>query len=95
MTNDMPIHLSNYQICRERERPQTEPSVVVPVWITQSSLDGLNALIHYCSGVENSGKGRLPGSFELVMFYRQLRSSIHEANDARMKELQAEQETES
>lgn len=76
--NDKPIHLAEFEICKRE--PYSEPSVKVPVWITQSSLDGLQALIQYCNGVEASGKGRVPGSFELLMFYRTLGSCIRKAN---------------
>lgn len=40
--------------------------------VTQSTLDGLNALIHYLGGFENGKSGRIPGHFELVMHYRAL-----------------------
>lgn len=76
--NDKPIHLAELEICKRE--PHSEPSVNVPVWITQSSLDGLQALIQFCNGAEHSGGGRVPGSFELIMFYRTLGSCIRKAN---------------
>jgi hypothetical protein len=79
--NDRPIHLLEYEhICKKE--PYSEPSVTVPVWITQSSLDGLNALIRYCEGYEHNGRGRVSGGHELVMFYRQLQTAISCANCA-------------
>lgn len=63
--NDRPIHLP-------------ERSVTCPVWITQENLDGLQALIKFLEGYEAAGKGTVSGSFELTMFYRQLRDAISE-----------------
>ena len=77
MINDPPIHLRRYPYFIPQLH--TDDSVTIPVWLTQSSLDGLNALIHYCEGVENSGKGRVPGSFELIMFYRTIRDCLEKA----------------
>ena len=68
--NDRPIHLPPSTV------PHQEPSVTCPVWITQSNLDGLQALIKWLEGFESAGKGRVPGSFELISFYRTLCSSI-------------------
>ena len=75
--NDRPIHLSDLKICKKE--PHSEPSVTVPVWITQSNLDGLQAVIRVIEGMERSGQGRISGSFELTMFYRQLCSAISKA----------------
>ena len=72
--NDRPIHLEGLAICKKRA--YTEASVTVPVCITQSSLDGLQAMIRFCEGMEAAGKGRISGSFELVMFYRTLSTCI-------------------
>ncbi len=78
--NDRPIHLLKYpSICTPKECQ--DDSVVVPVWITQSTLDGLQALIQFLAGVEGRGEGRVPGNHELVMFYRTLGSSISDANN--------------
>lgn len=77
MIIDPPIHLTQYNICKRE--PHCEPSVTVPVWLNQSRLDGLQTLIQFCKGMERSGQGIVPGSFELVMFYRTLRSSIDDA----------------
>lgn len=82
--NDRPIHLRKYtSICISQECQ--DDSVTVPVWITQSNLDGLQALIQFIAGVEGRGEGRVPGSFELTMFYRQLGSAISKANDEARK----------
>lgn len=70
MMNDRPIHL------RPSTQPHTEASVTCPVWLTQSSLDGMQAMIQFCSGMEAAGKGRIPGSFEIVMFYRTLCDAV-------------------
>lgn len=82
--SDRPIHLEGLAICNRE--PHSEPSVVVPVWITQSSLDGLFAMMQVCDGFEKSGKGRLNGWFELTMFYRTLRECIYKAEEAARKE---------
>lgn len=73
---DAPIHLPQNQ--KRPDGVREEASVVCPVWITQSSLDGIQAILHYCAGVEAAGKGRVPGSFELTMFYRTLSRNIQE-----------------
>jgi len=77
--NDRPIHLARLSICDRH--PNHDDSVRVPVWITQSNLDGLQAMIQFCGGLEAAGKGRVPGSFELTMFYRQLQSAISDAEE--------------
>lgn len=66
MTNDLPIHLN------------TE-SKNLTVTLFQSQLDGLCALIHFCEGIEASGKGRVPGSFELIMHYRELTRRVNQS----------------
>jgi len=76
---DGPIHLAEFSICKKQ--PHSESSVTVPVWITQSSLDGLQALIRFTYGLRASGKGSIPGEFELIMFYRQLASAIRSADN--------------
>ena len=76
---DRPIHLTNYSICKRE--PHSQPSVEVPVWITQSSLDGMQALIQFINGLEAAGKGQVPGGFDLIMFYRQLDSAIRNADN--------------
>lgn len=63
MTNDLPIHLG----AEEK---------VVPVTLWQTHLDGICALIHYCEGVASSGKGFVPGAFELIMHYREIKSCL-------------------
>ena len=71
--NDAPIHLRKLSYFESQE--MQEDSVTVPIWITQSSLDGMCALIHYCHGVE----GTPPGSFELTMFYRTIKDCLLKA----------------
>ena len=68
MTNDLPIHLN-------------ADHVNIPVTLFQSQLDGLCALIHFCDGLNQAGKGRVPGSFELVMHYRELRNRVVESQN--------------
>lgn len=58
--------------------PHTEASVTCPVWITQSTLDGLSMLNTWLEGFHGAGKGQVPGHHELVMFYRTLRSAVAE-----------------
>ncbi|MFA6904281.1 MAG: hypothetical protein WC236_14500 [Gallionellaceae bacterium] len=64
MTNDLPIHLG-------------AASKNVEITLFQSNLDGINALIHFCEGFSASGKGVIPGSIELIMHYRELRSKTN------------------
>jgi len=82
--NDRPMHLGDLKICRKHAH--TDNSVIVPVWITQSNLDGLQALIHVVEGMNRDGKGQLSGSFELVMFYRNLVNCIREAERVAVEE---------
>jgi hypothetical protein len=49
------------------------------VWITQSALDGICQLLTFCEGLERAGKGTIPGAFDLVMHYRQLREAVDKA----------------
>ena len=74
MTNDLPIHLGI-------------DSLKLNTDVFQTHLDGLCALIHYCEGVEKSGKGRVPGSFELVMHYRSLISALAELRNTKKPDL--------
>ncbi len=71
---DKPIHLRHYPICEIKEH--TEDCVHANIWITQSSLDGMNQVMSFLEGFEKSGKGRVDGAFELVMFYRTIRDCI-------------------
>jgi len=77
---DAPLHLSELSICKRS--PYSEASVTVPIWVTQSSLDGLQSMIRVCEGLEASGHGKLSGSFEIVMFYRTLCDCIRKAEAA-------------
>lgn len=71
MSFDRPIHLS------PSDKSHTEASVTCPVWLTQSNLDGLQALIQFISGLERGQRvGLVPGGHELIMHYRQLRDAI-------------------
>jgi len=57
-----------------------EPSVTEKIiidkelHIDENTMHGLNALLHWLKGFEASGNGNVPGHFELVMFYRTLKS---------------------
>lgn len=65
--------------------PYTEPSITVPVWITESSYKGLYTLINWLKGFDAGQAGRVgavPGEFELVMFFREITSKINAANKA-------------
>jgi hypothetical protein len=65
----------------------TEASVTVPVWIRQSSLDGICDLIAWCDGFRDAKGGTIPGAFELVMHYRTLISCINDAlNNEKIKQ---------
>jgi hypothetical protein len=88
--NDRPLHLSELSICKKM--PHTEASVCVPVVVTQSALDGLQAMIRFCEGMEAAGKGRISGSFELIMFYRALCHDIATV-EAEAQKLTAASET--
>lgn len=63
-TNDTPIHLG-------------KASQEIPVTLFQDHLDGLCTLIHFCNGLAAAGKGEVPGSFELVMHYQELKSRVN------------------
>jgi len=67
----------------------TEASVTVPVWIRQSSLDGICDLLAWCDGFRDAKKrfsmserGTIPGQFELVMHYRTMIDCIGKAKEA-------------
>lgn len=89
---DRPIHLEDYKNIVKIGSFQ-EPSVIVPVCITQSTLDGIHALLKIIEGMKLQGSGEIGGAFELISFYRILRSSINEANNknAPTHSLQAEE----
>lgn len=76
---ERPIHLRQYSICKVE--PNTDDYVVVPVWIRQSSLDGLQEVIAYLDGLVKSSNDYF-NNFELVMFYRTLRDCIDKAEKA-------------
>ena len=57
----------------------TEASVTVPVWVRQSSLDGICDLIAWCDGFRDAKGGTIPGIHELIMHYRTLTSCISSA----------------
>ena len=60
----------------------TEASVTVPVWIRQSSLDGICDLLAWCDGFQDAKSGTIPGQFELVMHYRTMIDCIGKAKEA-------------
>lgn len=70
--NDKPLHLSDLSIVDKNQ--YTEASVTVPVWVPQSHLDGLQALIHYLDGLgsQNGNRQYAPGQMDLIMHYRSL-----------------------
>lgn len=68
----------------------TEASVTVPVWIRQSSLDGICDLIAWCDGFRDAKGGTIPGQFELVMHYRTMIDCIGKAKEAQKKADQEE-----
>lgn len=83
--NDAPIHLTNYKICKKSAH--TEAQVTVPVFITQSNLDAIQALIKWIAGFQAGGnRADVPGGFELMMHYRSLASAIVEAEANALKE---------
>lgn len=53
-------------------------SKLVPVYLFQSHLNGLCALIHFCHGLERGGAGTPPGMHELIMHYRELAARVRE-----------------
>ena len=73
---EKPIHLIRTE---EQKSTWQEASVKVPVWITQSSLEGIEQLIAWADGFESAKGGQVPGKFELVMFHRTIRANIIEA----------------
>jgi hypothetical protein len=72
---DLPIHLPPSQ------DPHSEPSIHVEVWLPQSNLDGLHALLQWLDGYESAKSGKIPGHFELISHFRQLKSSIYALKD--------------
>lgn len=68
----------------------TEASVTVPVWIRQSSLDGICDLLAWCDGFRDAKSGTIPGQFELVMHYRTMIDCIGKAKEAQKKADQEE-----
>jgi hypothetical protein len=74
---DRPIHLAGLSITKKA--PHTEDSVTLPIWITQSTLDGLFELMRFLGGMHVGGLGQIPGEFELIMFYRTIHNAIYEA----------------
>lgn len=78
---ERPIHLRQYSsICRIEEN--TDDAVIIPVWIRQSSLDGILAVISFLDGFSTSGKGDTSATFEVIMFYRTIRDCIEKAEKA-------------
>src|SRR5258708_36436835 len=75
---DRPIHLAELMICHRDDH--TEASVTVPLWITQSTLDGMIELIKFLDGLQRN-TGDVPGAFDLVMFYRTLANAIWSADN--------------
>jgi len=90
MTNDAPIHLRKYSFFEGLDN--SEDSVTVPVRLTQSSLDGMNALINYCKGLEDSGKGKVPGSFELVIFYRTIKDCLAREDNRHQENIKSKED---
>lgn len=74
MGNDKPIHLAEYDCSIKEEH--SERYVNMNICIRQSDLDGLFTLMSFCNGFSKSGNGIVPGSFELVMFYRGIRAAL-------------------
>lgn len=73
---DRPIHLPSSGIYGQ------EPSVTAEVVITQSTLDGIVQLLTWLEGYQAAKSGQIPGDFELVMFYRELRRAIQDPKKA-------------
>ena len=63
--------------CPPNSKPHLEADIhLEKLWVTQSTLDGLNALVHWLQGFEAGGNhGRVPGHFDLVMHLRSMRSA--------------------
>jgi hypothetical protein len=78
--NERPFHLAELAMYKHKPGGYAEPSVTVPICVTQSALDGLNTLIRLLEGYQLAKSGQIPGHFELIMFYRTLTGSIHAAN---------------
>lgn len=79
---DRPIHLAEYSISKKETNGGYQ--VTIPVTLVQSHLDALLSLINFCNGFSSSGKGEVPGSFDLVMFHRLLHGTIHQANSKKL-----------
>lgn len=82
---DRPIHLSDFEMTQRS--PHTEASVIVPVWITQSALDGMLELMKFIEGLQAGGSiGNVPGAFDLAMFYRRIGNALRGAEDEYRRE---------
>ena len=54
------------------------PSINVNIWIPQDHLDGIHALMQWLDGYESAKSGNIPGHFELIMHFRELKNKINE-----------------
>lgn len=71
--------------CLENDNPHIENGISYENFtVSQSTLDGLNTLIHYLRGFENGKSGCIPGHFELVMHYRNLQGYDKKNTDDNM-----------
>jgi hypothetical protein len=62
--NDLPIRIPTETFTPE-------------VWLPQSNVDGLYALINWLAGfTAGSNTGMVPGHHELIMHYRQLSTAV-------------------
>ena len=59
--NDSPVHIG-------------VDSLTCEIEISQAHLDGLSSLIQFLQGFHRSGGCQVPGHFELMMHYRELRN---------------------
>ena len=74
--NDRPIRLPKHP------DPYQEPQCTIPIWITQSNVDGMQALIQWIDGFQRAGhQGNVPGGHELIMFYRTIASAVYKHNE--------------
>lgn len=68
--------------------PKGIDQISFQMFTDQTTIDGLNALIHWLQGYAyaKKGEGRIPGHFDLIMHYRQVVSGIAKAINDEKKE---------
>ena len=56
--------------------PNTEPHIEVKLKLSQTTLDGLNALLHWAEGFSALSERRVPGVWELQSLYNDIYQQV-------------------